>query len=101
MTEQILEIIDNSIENKFRGQCVLGVEHLKSIRGYMENQNLYINELENKLMYALSPTSHELALNTQEHFKEIIRDNLEEDTYTIKRALKEYWENKQNEKMEL
>jgi hypothetical protein len=92
--ERILEIIDDAIENKFRGQCVLGVEHLKSIRGYIENQNVYINELENKLMYALSPTSHELATTTQEHFKEIIRDNLERDTYTIKRALKKYWEDK-------
>lgn len=96
MTEQerILEIIDNSLENKFRGQCVLNVEYLKSIEEHIEKQNEYINKLENKLMYALSPTTHELALNTQEHFKTIIRDNLEEDTYTIKRALKEYWEEK-------
>ena len=96
MTEQerILEIIDNSVENKFRGQCVLNVEYLKSIEEHIEKQNEYINKLENKLMYALSPTTHELALNTQEHFKTIIRDNLEEDTYTIKRALKEYWEEK-------
>lgn len=96
MTEQerILEIIDNSLENKFRGQCVLNVEYLKSIKEHIENQNEYINKLENKLMYALSPTTHELALNTQEHFKTIIRDNLEEDTYTIKRALKKCWEDK-------
>lgn len=53
-----------------------------------------IEELENKLMYALSPTTHELALTTQEQFKTIIRENLEKDTYTIKRALKEYWEDK-------
>ena len=45
-------------------------------------------------MYALSPTSHELATTTQEHFKEIIRENLERDTYTIKKALKKYWEDK-------
>lgn len=51
-------------------------------------------KLEEKLMYALSPTSHELAITTQEHFKTIIKDNLEEDTYTIKRALKKYWEDK-------
>ena len=57
----------------------------------LEEKDKYINKLENKLMYALSPTTHELALNTQEQFKAIIRDNLEEDTYTIKRALKEYW----------
>ena len=45
--ERILEIIDTAIENKFRGQCVLGVEHLKSIRGYIENEKIYIDELEN------------------------------------------------------
>ena len=96
MTEQerILEIVDNSLENKFRGQCVLNVEYLKSIKEHIEKQNEYINILENKLMYALSPTTHELALDTQEHFKAIIRNNLEEDTYTIKRLLKEYWEDK-------
>lgn len=89
--ERILEIIENSLENKFRGQCVLNVEYLKSIEEHIEKQNEYIDKLENKLMYALSPTTHELAINTQEHFKTIIRDNLGEDTYTIKQLLKEYW----------
>lgn len=60
----------------------------------IEKKDKYIYKLENKLMYALSPTTHELALTTQEQFKTIIRDNLEKDTYTIKRALKEYWEDK-------
>lgn len=92
--ERILEIVDNSLENKFRGQCVLNVEYLKSIKKHIEKQNEYIEKLENKLMYALSPTTHELALTTQEQFKTIIRDNLEEDTYTIKRLLKEYWKDK-------
>ena len=92
--ERILEIIDDSIENKFRGQCVLSVEHLKSIRGYIENEKIYTDELENKLMYALSPTSHELATTTHEHFKAIIRYNLERGTYTIKKALKKNWEDK-------
>ena len=57
----------------------------------LEEKEKYINKLENKLMYALSPTSHELALNTHENFKAIIRENLDEDTYTIKQLLKEYW----------
>ena len=35
--EKILEIINNSLENKFRGQCVLNVEYLKSIKEYIEN----------------------------------------------------------------
>ena len=90
-SNKAIEIIDNSLENKFRGVGTISVEHLEYIKEYIENQLEYINKLENKLMYALSPTTHELAITTQEHFKAIIRDNLENDTYTIRGALKEYW----------
>ena len=48
-------------------------------------------KLETKLMFALSPTDHELALDTQSNFKRIIRENLESDTYTIRKELKKYW----------
>lgn len=51
----------------------------------------YINKLEDKLMYALSPTSHELSVVTKRNFKDIIRNNIDEDTYTIKEKLKDYW----------
>lgn len=63
----------------------------EKVLNLIEKKDEYIDKLENKLMYALSPTTHELAITTQEQFKTIIRDNLEEDTYTIKRALKEFW----------
>ena len=48
---------------------------------------------EQKLMFALTPTTHELALETQRNFKKIIAENINEDTYTIKRELKKYWNN--------
>lgn len=51
----------------------------------------YIEKLENKLMYALSPTTHELSENTKKLFKNVIFENLDEDTYTIKQKLKKYW----------
>ena len=51
----------------------------------------YIDKLEDKLMYALSPTTHELAVTTKRGFKDIIRANIDEDTYTIKQKLKDYW----------
>lgn len=51
----------------------------------------YLDKLEEKLMYSLSPTKHELALNTKINFKKIIRDNINEDTHTIKQKLKKYW----------
>ena len=44
-------------------------------------------------MFALTPTTHELALETQRNFKKIIAQNINEDTYTIKRELKKYWNN--------
>lgn len=59
----------------------------------VRTQNKMIDKLETKLMYALTPTNHELALDTQSNFKRIIRENIEDDTYTIRKKLKEYWEN--------
>ena len=53
----------------------------------------YLDKLEEKLMYALCPTNHELALETKRNFIKIIRKNINEDTYTIKRELKKYWNN--------
>ena len=52
----------------------------------------YIDKLEDKLMYALSPTTHELSIITKRAFKDIIRANIDEDTYTIKQKLKDCWE---------
>lgn len=68
---------------------VLGTRKHIAIDNVLE----YVEKLENKLMYSLSPTNHELAVTTQKGFKKIIQDNIEEDTYTIKRKLKEYWNN--------
>ena len=58
-----------------------------------EKKDEWINKLETKLMYALTPIKYELAKRTQEEFKETIRENIDEDTYTIKRKLKENWNN--------
>lgn len=59
----------------------------------LEKKDEWINKLETKLMYALTPTKHELAKRTQEEFKRVIRENIDEDTDTIKRKLKEEWNN--------
>lgn len=66
---------------------------IETVLNLLEKKEEWINKLETKLMYALTPTKHELAKRTQEEFKEIIRENIEEDTYTIKRKLKENWNN--------
>lgn len=69
----------------------------KLVTKQLEEENSELKDinkkLENKLMYALSPTNHELSNKTQENFKKIIRKNLNEDTHTIKRELKKYWNN--------
>ena len=59
----------------------------------LENILEYIDKLEEKVMYALSPTNHELSIETKRNFKKIIMKNIDEDTYTIKRELKNYWNN--------
>ena len=58
-----------------------------------ENADEYINKLEEKLMYVLGPKNHEFAAETKINFKKIIIKNINEDTYTIKRELKKYWDN--------
>lgn len=68
-------------------------EKLMILLNLLEKKDEWINKLETKLMYALTPTKHELAKRTQEEFKKIIRENIDEDTYTIKRKLKESWNN--------
>ena len=67
------------------------------INEYIENnkeQEKMIELYEEKLMFALSPTTHELAQDTKQNFKKIIRENINEDTYTIKKVLKAYWNKK-------
>lgn len=66
---------------------------IETVLNLLEKKDEWINKLETKLMYALTPTKHELAKRTQEEFKETIRENIDEDTYTIKRKLKENWNN--------
>lgn len=87
MTEE--EIKNNIEELKHLNRIgnVLGTSKYIAIDGVLE----YVDKLERKLMYALSPTDHELSLNTKNHFRDIIRQNIEEDTYTIKQEMKKYW----------
>ena len=66
-------------------------ESMESIKEKTADE--YIDKLEEKLIYALAPQNHEFALETKRNFKKIIRKNIDEDTYTIKRELKKYWNN--------
>lgn len=86
-----LKIIKNNIDKKYIN--TKNSNAIETVLNLLEKKEEWINKLETKLMYALTPTKHELAKRTQEEFKEIIRENIEEDTYTIKRKLKENWNN--------
>ena len=69
--------------------CYIEYEEVQAVANLLTRYK----QLEQKLMYALTPTTHELALETQRNFKKIIAQNIDEDTYTIKRELKKYWDN--------
>lgn len=64
---------------------------IENILNRLEQNERVIDKLEEKIMYALSPTNSELAIVTKQNFKKIIRENIDQDTYTIKRELKKYW----------
>lgn len=66
----------------------------QEVRVKNKEQEKMIELYEEKLMFALSPTTHELAQDTKQNFKKIIRENINEDTYTIKKVLKAYWNKK-------
>lgn len=66
---------------------------LKRQNSAVENLLNRYQQYEEKLMFALSPTNHELALETQRNFKKIIMQNIDKDTYTIRKELKKYWDN--------
>lgn len=44
-----------------------------------------------KLVYALTPTTHELSTDNNNAFKQIIADNIDLETCKIRRKLKEFW----------
>lgn len=45
-----------------------------------------------KLVYALTPTTHELSTDNNNAFKRIIAENIDLETCKIRRKLKEFWE---------
>ena len=80
-------------------------EYLQNKIKKWNNLLQYIDQLENKvkeleetkdkylqkLVYALTPTTHELSTNNNNAFKQIIADNIDLETCKIRRKLKEFW----------
>lgn len=64
----------------------------------LNNLSEYIEQLETindkylqKLVYALTPTTHELSTDNNNAFKQIIAENIDLETCKIRRKLKEFW----------
>ena len=87
--EEDIKILKGLLDKQVLYYRTLANEEIQALENLLTRYKLY----EQKLMFALTPTTHELALETQRNFKKIIAENINEDTYTIKRELKKYWNN--------
>lgn len=73
-------------------------EHLLTL-SIINASKQYLNENERLLelcMFALLPKkiyNHELSIKTKEDFKKIIKNNLKEDTWTIREEIVKCWNN--------
>ena len=96
--KEIIELCSEELIFKDENvNATLDGEDLRELRNLInkcKEQEKIIELYEEKLMFALSPTTHELAQDTKLNFKKIIRENINEDTYTIKKVLKVYWNKK-------
>ena len=93
--EEAKKIIDNMSEQELNNFIFFALKEVEKenqkLKTELEKKEEWINKLETKLMYALTPTKHELADKTKEAFKNIIKKNINEDTYTIRNEIVRYW----------
>lgn len=76
----------------------ISIKEIENILQYIDQLENKVKELEatkdkylQKLVYALTPTTHELSTNNNNAFKQIVTDNIDLETCKIKRKLKEFW----------
>lgn len=88
--------VEHAIKN-FNGKLVDCLAIGKMLTEYynLETDKQKLIELNDKylqkLVYALTPTTHELSTNNNNAFKKIIADNIDLETCKIRRKLKEFW----------
>ena len=84
-----------SREDEIYTNFVVDLQKAKNYIEQLENKVKEQEELNNKylqkLVYALTPTTHELSTSYNEKFKKIIAENIDLETCKIKRLLKECW----------
>nr|DAR28288.1 MAG TPA: hypothetical protein [Caudoviricetes sp.] len=87
-------IVEDLNENKITPNQAREKLCLPKIKSAIEKENDRLLEL---CMFALLPKriyNHELADKTKEAFKNIIKKNINEDTYTIRNEIVRYWDGK-------
>lgn len=91
---EIDSIVEDLNENKITPNQAREKLCLPKIKSAIEKENDRLLEL---CMFALLPKriyNHELADKTKEAFKNIIKKNINEDTYTIRNEIVRYWDGK-------
>lgn len=93
---------EKHLKNKIQQLEADNYEQNNIINSYIEREQKLIEKLEEKeklndkylqkLVYALSPTTHALGDSYNNAFKSIIADKIDLETCKIKRELKDCWE---------
>lgn len=66
-------------------------QYIKQLENKVKEQEELNNKYLQKLVYALTPTTHELSTSYNNAFKKIIAENIDLETCKIRRKLKECW----------
>lgn len=91
---EIESVVEDLNENKITPNQAREKLGLPKIKSAIEKENDRLLEL---CMFALLPKriyEHELADKTKEAFKNIIKQNINEDTHTIRNEIVRYWDGK-------
>lgn len=96
LSKEEIENVEHAIKN-FNGKladCLATGKMLVEYKQLLakEQKLIEINDKYlQKLVYALTPTTHELSTDNNNAFKKIIADNIDLETCKIRRKLKEFW----------
>ena len=72
-------------------ECEFTWADIQEVKKYIEELEQLNNKYLQKMVYALTPTTHALDNNYNNAFKKIIAENIDLETCKIKRKLKECW----------
>lgn len=93
MNKEEIEVLNkcNNCKLKECIGCEITYTEIQKIKKYIEELEQLNNKYLQKIVYALTPTTHALGNNYNNAFKKIIAENIDLETCKIKRKLKECW----------